>query len=92
MVDEGETIQLTVTASGVNMGNFSYKWSRRGDHLQSRVRRVNRATLTIRNILLSDEGQYYCTVTNEWGNSVSTGNITLTVKGVCMHTINARCT
>ena len=56
------------------------------------VELINRATLTIRNILLSDEGQYYCTVTNEWGNSVSTGNITLTVKGVCMHTINARCT
>ena len=86
MVGEGDTVQLTVTASGINMRNFKYKWSRMGDHLQSsgRVHGVDSATLTIHGVLLSDGGLYYCNVTNEWGNSMRTGDIMLTVKGVCM--------
>ena len=86
VVGEGATVRFTVTASGINMRNFRYKWNRRGDQLQSsgRVRGINSAAFSIHNVLLSDRGLYYCNVTNEWENSVWTGDIMLTVKGVCV--------
>ena len=83
MVGERDTVQLTVSASCRNK-NFRYKWSRRGDQLQSsdRVHGVDSATLTIHDVLLSDGGLYYCNVSNEWGNNVRTSDIRLTVKGL----------
>ena len=43
---------------------------------------VNGAVLTIPNLVESDEGMYYCTVTNQWGNSVRSDDVTLTVQGM----------
>ena len=37
--------------------------------------------MIIPDVIESDEGQYYCVVTNEWGRSVRSDVFTLTVKG-----------
>ena len=42
---------------------------------------VNGTVLAIPNVLESDEGQYYCIVTNEWGRSVKSNDVTLIVEG-----------
>ncbi|XP_065918658.1 hemicentin-1-like isoform X2 [Dysidea avara] len=80
VIGEGETVWFTITASGINMRNFDYKWEKRGGQFSDRVRGINSTTLIIRSTLLSDEGQYYCNVTNEWGNSIRSDDITLTVE------------
>ena len=82
VIGEGETVWFTITASGINMRNFDYKWEKRGGQFSDRVRGINSTTLIIRSTLLSDEGQYYCNVTNEWGNSIRSDDITLTVEGM----------
>ena len=63
------------------MNNFTYQWKKRGSDLPDKASGVNGTELTIPNAAKSDEGQYYCIVTNEWGRSVESGNIMLTVKG-----------
>ena len=64
------------------MNNFMYQWRKRGsDSLPNKVSGVNEATLIIPNIIVSDEGQYYCIVTNEWGRSVESDDVILTVEG-----------
>ena len=85
VIGEGGTAQLTVTASGINSRNFTYKWEKKRGQFSDRVGGINTTTLTIHNVLDSDEGHYYCTATNEWGNSLKTGDITLTVEGNYMH-------
>jgi len=82
VIGERGSVQLTITARGVNRRNFVYKWRRRVGTFSERVHGINTTTLTIHNALVSDGAQYYCLVTNEWGNSVMTGDIKLTVKGM----------
>ena len=43
---------------------------------------VDGEVLTIPNALESDEGQYYCIVTNEWSRSVESNNVTLSTFGM----------
>ena len=65
------------------MNNFMYQWSKRGSNsLPNKVSGVDGPTLTIPNLIESDEGRYYCTVTNEWGRSVKSDNIILIVEGI----------
>ena len=81
-VGEGATAIFTATTSGINKANFVYQWRKRGNrNLLRKVSEVNEAVLMIPNSLKSDEGQYYCTVTNEWGRSVKSNDVTLTVIG-----------
>ena len=83
MIGEKGTANLTATASGINMGNFVYQWRKRGSSsLPSKVSGVNGAVLTIPNLVKSDEGVYYCTVTNQWGSNERSDDITLTVQGM----------
>ena len=83
VIFEKGTAQFTATASGINMRNFVYQWRKRGNSsLPNKVSGGNGAVLTIPNLVKSDEGQYYCTVTNEWGNSVKSDYITFTVQGL----------
>ena len=82
VIGEGGTAQFTATASDVNMTNFVYQWRKKHVSLPNKVFGVNRTVLTIPNLVESDEGIYYCTVTNEWGNSVSSGDVTLSVQGM----------
>ena len=81
-IGETGTAQFTAIASGVNMNNFTYQWKKRGsDSLLNKVSGINGTVLTIPNVLESDEGQYYCIVTNEWGRSVESNNGNLTIEG-----------
>ena len=72
-------------ASGVNTSNsnFMYQWRKRdSDNLPDKVSGVNESMLTIPNVTESDNGFYYCVVTNEWGRSVKSANVELTVFGM----------
>ena len=83
VVTGGETVQFNATASGINKVNFMYQWKKRGsDSLPDKVSGINETILTIPNVLESDEGQYYCTVTNEWGRSVESNDGNLTFSGM----------
>ena len=80
MIGERGTAQFTATASGVNMRNFVYQWRKRGSSsLPIKVSGVNGTVLTIPNLVESDEGVYYCTVTNQWDNSERSDDVTLSV-------------
>jgi len=84
VIGEGGTAQFIATASGVNKGNFVYRWRKRGSSLPNKVSGVNGAVLTIPNLVESDEGVYFCAVINEWGNSLKSSDVTLSVQGMCM--------
>ena len=58
-----------------------YQWMKKDSVLSNKVSGVNGPVLTIPNVLESDEGQYYCIVTNEWSRSVESGPVTLAVFG-----------
>ena len=78
--NEGETVRLTATASGISELNlFGYQWRKRG--LSDEVLGVN-AVLVISDLSISDEGDYYCNVTNEWGRSVLSNATILFVEGM----------
>ena len=82
-VGEGATAVFTATANGINKRNFVYQWKKNGNgNLPNKVSGVNETELMIPNSLKSDGGQYYCTVTNEWGRSMNSVDITLTVVGM----------
>ena len=73
---------FTATASGINMNNFMYQWRKRGSNsLPDKVSVVDGTFLMIPNLIKSDEGQYYCIVTNEWHQSEESNDVTLTVEG-----------
>ena len=73
---------FTATASGVNIDNFIYQWKKRdSDSLPDKVSGVDGITLVIPNLIISDGGQYYCIVTNQWGRSVESNDVILTVEG-----------
>ena len=82
MIGLGGTTQFTATGSGVNMQNFVYQWKKQKASIPSKVSGVNGAVLTIPYLVESDEGVYYCTVTNEWGNSERSVYVTLSVQGM----------
>ena len=85
LIGKGNTAQFNATTSGVSSeeNNFMYEWIKRGsDSLPDKVSSINETVLTIPNAAKSDEGQYYCIVTNEWGRSVESSVVTLTVYGM----------
>ena len=64
-------------ASGVNTSNsnFVYQWRKRdNDSLPNKVSGVNESVLTIPNVTESDNGLYFCVVTNEWDRSLESAN------------------
>jgi len=82
VIGERGTANFNATASGVNMRNFVYQWRKRGSgSIPNKVSGVNGAVLTIPNLVKSDEGVYYCTVNNEWGRNMRSGDVTLSVEG-----------
>ena len=82
MVGEGATVMFTAEAGGVNMGRFKYQWRRRGPKkVPTKASGVKSTVLIIPNLKENDEGQYYCTVTNEWKNKEESKDVTLIVMG-----------
>ena len=63
-----------------------YQWSKRDGDLPDKVLDVNEEVLTIPNAIESDEGQYYCIVSNEWDRSVESNDGSLTVEGTYIYT------
>ena len=84
VIAKGKTFNFTAVASGIstNISHFTYEWKKRGsDSLPDKVSGVNETELTIPNVLESDEGDYYCIVTNEWDRSVESGFANLIIYG-----------
>jgi len=80
--DETDTAQLNVTASGIDDENFVYEWSKKNNDLPPKVPSKNQKVLTIPNLHESDEGIYFCTVTNIWNRSMMSSDIHLVVQGM----------
>ena len=78
---ESATVTFTAIVNSIYKNNFTYQWQKRRNRLPDKVSSVNEAVLTIPSVLKSDEGKYYCTVTNEWGRNVKSKDVTLSVKG-----------
>ena len=84
MIGKGTTAEFTAMATGIstNDNNFIYQWRKRNNSsLPEKVSGINESVLTIPDVLESDEGQYYCIVTNEWNRSVESNNVALTIYG-----------
>ena len=85
VVGQGNPAVFVAVASGINTSNnsFKYQWRKRDSNsLPSKVLGINEEVLTIPNVTSSDEGQYYCTVTNEWDSSVVSDDVTLSIFGM----------
>ena len=81
LVNKGETVQFTATVSGI--GTLRYQWRKRGvDKLPDKVIGDDTLVLKIPDIDESDEGQYYCIVTNKWNKNVESNQINLTIYGM----------
>ena len=86
----GGTANFTAIADGINtdISTFTYQWKKRGsDSLPNKVSGVNGTVLTIPNVLESDNGMYYCIVTNEWDRSVESNDVNFTVYGMSLYNI-----
>ena len=84
LIGKGTTAEFTAMATGISTddNNFIYQWRKRDSNsLPEKVLGVNESVLTIPDVLESDEGQYYCIVTNEWNRSVESDNVALTIYG-----------
>ena len=84
LISKGTTAEFTAMATSISTddNNFMYQWRKRdSSSLPEKVSGINESVLTIPNALESDEGQYYCTVTNEWDRSVESDNVMITVFG-----------
>ena len=82
IVGERGTARFTATASGINMNNFTYQWRKRGSNsIPDKVSGVNETVLAIPNLAKSDEGKYFCFVTNEWGRKMKSNDVMLSVEG-----------
>ena len=87
IIGNGTDAKFTAVATGIstNMDSFVYQWRKRdSDSLPDKVTNANRTMLIIHSVLESDEGQYYCIVTNEWGTSVESNEVTLSIFGMLM--------
>ena len=83
MTSEGGTVTFIATSSGItDKKELMYLWKKNGKNRLPDKALGHRSTLlTIPNLMENDTGEYYCTVTNEWGISVRSKYITLTVQG-----------
>ena len=82
VTSEGGTVTFTATSSGItDKKQLIYLWEKNGkNRLADKVLGYKSTMLTIPNLMEVDEGQYSCTVTNEWGHSVRSEYVTLTVQ------------
>ena len=85
IIGNGTDARFTAVATGISThkNSFVYQWRKRDSNsLPDKVADANKTMLTIPNVLGSDEGQYYCIVTNEWGTSVRSNEVTLSIFGM----------
>ena len=85
VIGKGRTANFTAMATGISSveNNFMYQWRKRdSESLPIKVSVVNGIVLSIPNVLESDEGQYYCIVTNEWGSTARSNDVSLSIFGM----------
>ena len=85
-VGEFQDVNFTVVARGVvsNSGRLTYRWHRGMNNLpDGRSLGISSASLLIKSVIEDDEGSYYCVVTNEWNNMVTSRAGTLEVICKC---------
>ena len=85
VIGNGTDAKFAAVATGIsaNKNSFVYQWRKRdSDSLPDKVANANRTMLIIPSVLESDEGQYYCIVTNEWSTSVESNEVTLSIFGM----------
>ena len=85
-----ETARFIAIASGLGEENlFVYQWKKRSNGgLPDEVLPSDKHILVISNLSLSDKGDYYCTVTNQWNRSVESNVINLYIEGKIHALIN----
>ena len=67
---KGNTLSLTVIASGPESKQFKYQWKKMNSNsFPTLARGLNTSNLIIPLVSASDNGSYYCVVTNPWGNT-----------------------
>ena len=80
---EGSNVMLECQATG--NGTLNYRWRRVSGSLPSNARRSNGGqTLTLHNIVVNDNGQYYCEVDNG-GEKVTSSRVQVTAKSQLLH-------
>ena len=80
-INKGGTVQFIANPGGV--GIVMYQWRKRGvDKLPDKVSGEDTLVLTIPNIDESDEGQYYCIVSNMWNRSMESNHVDLNIYGM----------
>ena len=87
-------LRLSVTADGPGKNKFKYQWKKRGSKLlPNRVIGKETSKITISSVTSTDDGLYYCVVTNQWGNMTESNNATVTVlRKSCIINIILTCT
>ena len=81
---KGDMLALRLIAKGPGSGYFIYKWRKVNDTLPTTVEGEDTQNLTIRSVIPSDSGSYYCNVTNQWGNTVRSKTITVNILCKCI--------
>ena len=77
---EGESIDISVIAEGPGKENFHYRWRRRDLVPLSNISRgTSTGNLTIPSVALSDSGEYYCHVINQWEREVDSDYTIVTI-------------
>ena len=77
MIDNDTTsVTFTCAADGAS----SYFWQRDNGNISSNAEEIDNSTLTLKNILPSNNGHYQCVAENEYGRSYSNFAL-LTVEG-----------
>jgi len=84
IIAKGRTANLTIMASGI--GTLRYQWKKRNvNNLPDKILSEDTAVLIIPKLDISDEGEYYCIVTNMWNRSMESDSITLIVYGMLLY-------
>ena len=81
-VSEGGVATFTATASGIKTTSreFEYEWWKLSNGQQS-VMVGKKKRLQIQNVKIKDRGDYFCIISNEWGNTLISESVHLTVNG-----------
>ena len=83
IADERSTVNFTAVVYSRYKSNFAYQWQKEGKRrLPNKISRFNGSVLVIPHVVESDEGRYYCNVTNEWGRTIISEDVTLSIVGM----------
>ena len=85
------SVTLHATAEGPGRDHFRYQWKKNGSNLLPSTANGQRSpNLTIAPTSISDNGSYYCSVTNQWGTTIisNVGLVLVLSKCACVSLLN----